>query len=206
MQGERGIARVHRSEFDIEPAHGHEFVQAVSAIHFDGWHLAGVQHGMAVYESGCLGGAGDGELGIGDPAPEGAECAAEPAAVLESGTGLADRDWAGHPDLGHLLGVSLDVAPSHREVFIDPDVCGPAESLALVCAPDDDEDFFVLRTCWVEEFVEVVAAALPVGPDDGHRAGIVVGESERCWQELSDVGRVGAKLDGHHFAAVVPRR
>jgi hypothetical protein len=198
--------RVSWTDLGIKAAHGDELVQAVGAVALDRRHHAAVEHRQRVHEPGRFGLARDGERRVDQPPPVCRTRGAEAAASLESGTGATHTDGAGQVQLAHLLGVPLVVAAHHCEVLVDPDVDAPAVVLALVLAPHDHERLHVLAAHRIEQLVEGVAAALPVGPDDGDRAGIVVGQLEWSGQQLGDGGRVGAVLDGQHLSAVVPRR
>ena len=126
------------------------------------------------------------------------------AARFKSRSGLAHRDWPGDPDVAQLLGVALHVATQHCVVLVDPDVDAATVRLALVGAADDDEALLVLESVGIDDLIEVVGAGLPVGPDDGHRARVVVNRGQRLGKKFSHGRWVGAVLDGEHVARVVP--
>ncbi len=110
------------------------------------------------------------------------------AAGLEARAGAAARDRTGLVDRTEFLRVALQVAAHQGEVLVDPDEDAAAEEMVAVATAHDDEGLLVLRTHGVEEFRAVVAAALPVGPDERDRAGVlvVVGEAHALGQEGGD--------------------
>ena len=111
-------------------------------------------------------------------------------------------------DRTEFLGVSLEVAAHQGEVLVDPDEDAAAEELAVVATAHDHEGLLVLGAHGIEQLGAVVAAALPVGPDEGHGTGVLVlvGQFDVRRQDRAHVGRVRAVLDGEQVAGVVPRR
>ena len=112
----------------------------------------------------------------------------------------AHGDRAGLVDRADLLGVTLKVPAHQREVLVDPDEHTAAVELASVATAYDDERLLVLASHRIEEFGAVVAATLPVGPDegDGTRVLVVVrqvdvGSGER---RAMPRGRCGTRRSG----------
>ena len=138
-----------------------------------------MDHGQGVHEAGVVAGSGDGELGFHQASPVGGAGGAEPTTGLEAGPGPSHGDRTGHPDVAHLLGVALYVAAQHGVVLVDPDVDAAAVVLTAVTAAHHHEALLVLEAVRVQHLVEVVGAGLPVGPDDRHGAGVVLGREER---------------------------
>ena len=200
------VAGVGRADLGVITPHGDQLVERVGAVGLDRREQAVVEHGQGVHEAGVLAVSGDGELGLDQAAAVGRAGGSKAASGLEPGAGLPDGDGSGHPDVAELLGVALHVAAEHGVVLVDPDVGAAAVRLALVGAADHDEALLVLESVGVEHLVEVVGAGLPVGPDDGHRARVVLGGGERGGQQFGHGVRIGAVLDGEHVARVVPRR
>src|SRR5262249_28099287 len=97
-------------------------------------------------------------------------------------------------------------APGQGEIGVDPEVDAAGVDLPGELAPDHGEALPVLGPDRVQELLPAVAAGLPVGPDQGDRAGVLLGRPERAGEQLGDPGRVGPVLDREQVAGVVPGR
>src|SRR5664279_5223782 len=166
-----------------------------------------VQHRVCVDKS--IGGrwTGEGYGGLGLATVTGGEGHAECSAGLEAGSRLAERDGTGLMDRPQLLRVTLKVTAHEREVLVDPDEDAAAVELLAVTTAHDDEGLLVLRAHRVEQFRAVIAATLPVGPDerDRTRVLVLVGERHAVGQQARDRRGIGAVLDGEQIARIVPR-
>src|SRR6266516_2837045 len=117
-----------------------------------------------------------------------------------------ERVRPGLVDRAQLLGVALDEAAREGDVRVDPDVDAPRVDPPAVTAPHHGQALGILGADGVEEFLPAVAARLPVGPDQRHRARVLRGGSKRAGQQVGDARRVGPVLDREHVTGVVPRR
>ena len=52
------------------------------------------------------------------------------------------------------------------------------------------------RAAAVEQLCAALAARLPVGPNNGNRTGMLVGELEVCWQDCAHIGHVSEVFNG----------
>jgi acyl-CoA synthetase (NDP forming) len=73
-----------------------------------------------------------------------------------------------------LLGIALQVSAHQCEILIDPYEEASAVELLAITTAHDHEGFPVLGPDGIEQLGAVGTAALPVGPDEGNRAGIFV--------------------------------
>jgi hypothetical protein len=98
--------------------------------------------------------------------------------------------------------ISLQISADEGEVLVDPDEDAAAVQAVLEATAHDNEGFLVLRANRVEKFRAVVAAALPIGPDKGHRTGvfILVDESDSFGEQGCNRVGIGAVFDGQEVA------
>jgi hypothetical protein len=78
----------------------------------------------------------------------------------------------------HLFGITLQVTAHEGEVLVDPDEEAAAEELLTVATAHHYKCLAVLGPDRIEQLSAVSAAALPVGPDEGDGAGVLVVVSE----------------------------
>jgi hypothetical protein len=93
-----------------------------------------------------------------------------------------------------LLGITLEIPAYQRKVLVDPDEQATAIEPVLEAATNDHVSLFVLGTNRVEKLLSVIATALPVGPDEGDRARVLI-VSRQCdpfGQQASHRGRIRA--------------
>ena len=164
-----------------------------------------VRHRQAIHETRRVGLAANRELRLRQPPVISRQGAAEHAARLQPRPGLANGHRAALVHGADFLRVALMLAAQHREVFVHPDEYASGIMLPLVLAAHDDEHLLVLAAHRVQNFAEVIRAALPIRPDRRHRARVLVGEFHILRQQRAHRVHIGAVFEGQQFAIVVPR-
>ena len=167
-----------------------------------------VQHRVPIHEA--VGGpvAFDGDGRFRESTVTRGQGHAESSADFEPGPGAASADGTGLVNRSELFGIALEVPAHEREVLVDPDEQAPAKELVPVATAHDDERLLVLRAYRIEQLRAVITATLPVGPDEGHgaRVLVVVREGHALGQQRGDCGGVRAVLHRQQVARVVPRQ
>jgi hypothetical protein len=77
-------------------------------------------------------------------------------------------------DGAEFLWVSLKKTAHQREVLVDPDEDAATKQATVIATAHDDEGLLVLSANGIKKLRAVVATALPVRPNEGDRAWVLI--------------------------------